>query len=325
MKRVGFWGAVIVLSGLSSLILSGPLFKFEPRESAAVIAAVHDARDIDQYLAEKESKVERLRADLAKAVVWANADKRRTPYSIIYIHGFPASRGETAPLFEDIAKELGANLFYTRLKGHGLDDGGEAFATIGAQDWYDDAREALAIGRRIGERVIVVGMSTGAALTLPLIAENRNASDIAAHIMISPNYCPVDDRARFISGPFGPSLARVLIGKYREFETENAAHRYYWTPRQRAEGVATMMDVVNAANRLDLRGLRVPTLTLYSKRDTVVSVPLIESKHASIGASVKKIVDLPEANGHLIAGSAVAPQGLAAAKREILSFLKEAL
>jgi alpha-beta hydrolase superfamily lysophospholipase len=39
---------------------------------------------------------------------------------------------------------------------------GAEFASISAQDWLDDARETLAIGRRIGERVVMIGTSTGA-------------------------------------------------------------------------------------------------------------------------------------------------------------------
>ncbi|MDD4273595.1 MAG: hypothetical protein PHG14_07705 [Desulfobacter postgatei] len=37
----------------------------------------------------------------------------------VYIHGFSATRKETAPLSDLVAKTLNANLFYTRLSGHG--------------------------------------------------------------------------------------------------------------------------------------------------------------------------------------------------------------
>lgn len=319
------FGVLVVVASLFSILLSGPLFKFEPLPSNGIVSRVNEAADLDAYLANEEAKVANLKPDLAKAIVWATPEKKRTPLAIVYVHGFSASRGESSPVFEDLAKELGANLFFTRLTAHGLNDEGRSFATLRAQSLIDDAREALAIGRRLGERVILVGMSTGAALTLQLIAENRNASDIAAHVMISPNYCPVDERARLISGPLGPTLARVFVGTYREFEPENAAHKYFWTSRYRAEGIAAMMDVVNAVDRMDLSIIRVPTLTLYSKKDSVVSVPLIEKKHAEIGAGVKEIVDLPEARGHLVAGSAVAPEAIEPAERVIRRFLEKAL
>ncbi len=290
-----------------------------------MIEAIGNASDLDAHLAAEEAKVAKLKPDLAKAIVWASPAKKRTPLSIVYIHGFSASRGEFSPVFENVAKELGANVYFTRLAAHGLDDAGESFATLTAQALMDDAREALAIGRRIGERVILVGMSTGAALTLELIAENKSASDIAAHVMISPNYCPADSRARFLSGPLGRTLARFAIGTHRSFKPANDAHRYYWTSSYRSEGVAAMMDLVNAVDRMDLSQIRVPTMTLYSKKDSVVSVPLIESKHAEIGAGLKKIVDLPEAEGHLVAGDAVAPQATKAAEREILAFIKGVL
>ena len=81
------------------------------------------------------------------------------------------------------------------------------FATATAQDWLDDAREALAIGRRIGDRVVLIGISTGALLATMAALED-NSPDIAALVLLSPNFAIRDWRGRFISGPLG-RLART--------------------------------------------------------------------------------------------------------------------
>ena len=59
---------------------------------------------------------------------------------------------------------LGANLFYTRLTGHGQD--GAAMAEGSVNAWINDYAEAMAIGRAIGDKVVVIGTSTGASLAI---------------------------------------------------------------------------------------------------------------------------------------------------------------
>ena len=60
----------------------------------------------------------------------------QTQWAVVYIHGFSASRMETAPLADTIATALGANLFYARLAGHGR--GGAAMGEPSVQDWLAD-------------------------------------------------------------------------------------------------------------------------------------------------------------------------------------------
>ena len=321
----GIFGIIILMSGVA---FSGLLFPFRPQPSPQIEVAVQAAHDLDQYLVNEESHVAHLKNDLAKGIVWAFPDKRRTPVSIIYLHGFSASRGESAPLFNEIGQALGGNVFYTRFTAHGLNDNGESFSTLTAQNFIDDAREALALGRRIGERVVIVGMSTGAPAALALISENNlnnAAKDIAALILISPNYRPADPRTRILSGPLGPWITRLLVGERRGFKPVNEAHAYLWTPEYRSEGIAGMMDLVNFGSRMDLAPVQVPTLTLYTNKDDVVDLSLIRSRHEEIGAPFKRIVDLPGATNHVLASGAVTPESVPEAKKQILSFLKEAL
>src|SRR6478752_7796492 len=116
------------------------------------------------YLSRREAAHAGVKPGLAKAVIWNDPTARhKTPLSLVYIHGFSASRKDIAPVIESLAGTLGANAFLTRLAAHGRATSAE-FATVTPQDWLNDAREALAIGRRVGDRVILIGTSTGALL-----------------------------------------------------------------------------------------------------------------------------------------------------------------
>jgi pimeloyl-ACP methyl ester carboxylesterase len=203
-------------------VLSGPLFPFTPLPSdiADVVAKVPD---VDLYLSRREAQHAEIKPDQAKIILWNDpAARSKTPLALVYIHGFSASRKDVAPVVETLAGALGANAFLTRLAAHGRTSPAE-FAAVSAQDWLDDAREALAIGRRIGDRVILIGISTGALLATMAALED-NSPDIAALVLLSPNFALRDWRAKFISGPLGRVLARLIIGKEHSFQPDSSGH-----------------------------------------------------------------------------------------------------
>ena len=80
-----------------------------------------------------------------KHVVWAGEPGVRTPVSLLYIHGFSATGQELRPLPDLVAADLGANLHFTRLTGHGQDGAAMGRATLA--DWTRDMAEALEIAR----------------------------------------------------------------------------------------------------------------------------------------------------------------------------------
>jgi alpha-beta hydrolase superfamily lysophospholipase len=324
-KLLFFLPVVVFLGFAAGVIFSGLLFPWRPLPTSSSVERVAQATDLDQYLRDREARFAKVKPDLASGIVWLDPVKKdKTPLSVIYLHGFSASRGETAPLMDNVAHDIGANLYYPRLNCHGMDDGGESCADVTAQDWLDDSREALAIGRRIGEKVVIVGMSTGAPLAIELAFENEQAKDLAALVLISPNHSPRAFGAQIVSGPLGAQLAHLLIGKYRSFPPSNAAHGYFWTTRYRSEAVVAMMDLVNYVRGLDFSEIKIPVLTLYTHNDKVVDVPLIVSRHKEFGSSLKEIIDLPQATRHEMASQALAPEVVKPASDVIEDFIKKA-
>ena len=252
-------GVGLALVAAACAVLAGPLFPFHPAPDRGIAAAVARATDLDAYLASEEAGVSGVKPALRKGIVWHDTlERARTPFAIVYLHGFSASRAELSPVIEQVGARIRANVFFTRLAAHGRVDG-EAFADVHPQQWMDDAREALAIGRRIGERVVVVGMSTGALLALQLAAEQPDSAGFAALVLISPNHEPADRRARFIAGPLGRMLAHAIVGPRRSYEASNASHAELWTTTYRSEGLVALMDLVNGTRRLDLSRITYPT------------------------------------------------------------------
>lgn len=295
-----------------------------------------DLSQLDAWLAEQESRVPNLVPGAEKMVRWASEPGTRTPLSIIYLHGFSATRQELVPVFDRVSDSLSANIFYTRFAGHGRDQ--DAMGEPRLRDWVADTREAWRIGRLIGDRVVVVGTSTGAPLAAWLAAHGAGeplpggapnqpaeagpasqpvapntdpasaANQPAALILISPNFAPADSRARMLLWPGGRLLARIFSGPYRSFEPENEQHERYWTARYPSESLVTMMEAVRLGRRANLESIRAPSLVVYTERDDVVSVPAIKEAFDRLGSPHKELLELPGADRHVLAGDILSPQ-----------------
>ena len=160
------WGLLIFLALVILVGVLGPRVKYDEVNLDPITLDL-SIDEIDGYVAGKESQVEFLKEDNEARVVWADSSHQKTAYSVVYLHGFSASQGEGAPIHTLIADSIGANLFLARLRDHGLGTK-EAFREVTPQDWIDDTKEALAIGRLLGEQVIVVSCSTGGTLSIAL-------------------------------------------------------------------------------------------------------------------------------------------------------------
>ena len=124
---------------------------------------------VDAYFDKVEADIPNLRPAARKRVVWAGGKGERTPLSVVYLHGFSASAEEIRPVPDRVAEALGANLIYTRFKGHGRD--GDAMAEARVRDWMADTAEALAAGRAVGEEVLVIATSTGASIATAALVQ----------------------------------------------------------------------------------------------------------------------------------------------------------
>ena len=269
--------------------------------------------DVEAFVARREGGHADLRPGAAARVTWADPQAPgRTALAVIYLHGFSATRQETAPLAARLAAALGANLFEARLRGHGRSQ--DALGEATAEQWLEDAAQALAIGRLLGERVVVVGCSTGATLAAWLAGDGR-APGVGALILISPNFAIGHPAASLLSGPWGSALAHAIEGPYRSFRPVNAAHAAAWTTRYPTRAAVEVAALVAFVRASDLGAVSAPTLVVYSRRDAVVDPAATEACFARLGAPAKRLVAFEEAEDpahHVLAGEILSPTATAA-------------
>jgi pimeloyl-ACP methyl ester carboxylesterase len=280
--------------------------------------------DPDAYLAESESRFADIRPGLEKQIVWNDPlTKTKTPFSLIYLHGFSASSGELRPVPDLVAARLGANLFFTRLAGHGQT--GEALGKATVEAWLDDTAEAIAIGERIGQRVIVMATSTGAALATWALAEPDLSKNISAAIFFSPNYGLSARGAFLLGGPFARQIAHAVIGPTRSFEPANALHAKLWTQEYPTDALLPMARTIALANSARLERIRVPALFFHSPQDKTVKSANIIRNARRWGAPHRLVAveNSGDPSAHVLAGDALSPSTTETVVDQIIDWLRD--
>jgi len=293
MKRFVF----LIIPPIVLLIALGPRPKmgsYSPRLSQL-------PENLDAWLRESESPFP-LRPNVSKTILWTSS-KKSTPKSLIYLHGFSATRREISPVVEKVSRQITANAFFTRLKGHGMT--GTEIAQVTPSDWFHDAEEALGIGKRIGKKVIVIGMSSGATLAIWLASRHP---EILAVILVSPNFSPKDKRANILLWPWGVRLLKFFVGPERSWKPKNSSQAEIWTYRYPLEALVPMALLTKESLSTDLEKITMPVLTLFTDRDETVDTELIKKTFRRFGSKVKDLIEVKEAKEHVLAGDATSPE-----------------
>ena len=253
--------------------------------------------------------------------VRANGEAR-TAWSVVALHGFTATRQETAPLAETVASLLQANLYEARLSGHGLTE--NPLANVRAENWLQDAADALATGAAIGDRIIVIGTSTGATLAAAML-DHELAKNIDTIVMISPNFEPRDPNAHWLTRPAGPLLANLAVGDTRCWEPRNELQEQYWSTCYPTAAAVEMMRLVDRANRLLPADIPQRLLMFYASDDTVVSPQAALEVFNATGSPQKAAVeirDAGDASHHVLAGDILSPESTQRMAEAIVGFIE---
>lgn len=264
--------------------------------------------DPQAYVAKVEAAVSGIRDGLEKEIVWANPMVHaRTPLSIVYVHGFSASKGEVRPLADEVADQLDANLFYTRLTGHGQD--GAAMTQGSVNAWINDYEEALAIGRAIGDKVIVISTSTGGSLAAWAATQPGASAGVAAIAFISPNFGVKASGADILTMPWGKQIAELVAGKERSYEPRNALHEKFWTTKYPIAATQPMQALTELAYGAPVEKADIPALFIFSDSDKVVRPDRTREIAGRWGAphELVPVDDTGDPDHHVIAGDALSP------------------
>ena len=167
----------------------------------------------------------------------------KTPVSILHIHGFSACRQETAPVAEQLANRLGAHLVEARLAGHGLTS---QAMEASAEDWLQSVTDGMDLAHRLGERILIIGTSTGAPLgcwAAKVLAE-RYGSPLAMMYM-APNFGINQSFAWLLTLPGSRFFIPLILGATRTWEAESQAVAKYWSTSYSTLAVIEMQKVVD--------------------------------------------------------------------------------
>ncbi len=277
--------SISLISAMIGLIYIGSRVNID--KSIKPVRLPKDLEDLELFIQEKEKKINDIIPGTEKIIVWSNPlKKQKTKTALIYIHGFSSTQKDIDPVPENVAKNLKANIFYTRLTGHGR--GSNALAKASVNDWINDLVEAIEIGKKIGDNVVIISFSTGASLSLWLAAEVKNMNDkILALVFISPNFGVKQSSSEFLLWPWGKAIARIIIGTNRSWEPLNPQQGRYWTTSYPVEALLPMMETVKLAREAKVEEIKQPTLIIFSPFDQVVNTQKIENIFSSSSEATK--------------------------------------
>jgi len=300
----------------------GALWFLGPREEVPVVelgGVEGNIQQVAQLFASEEAAQPGLTPGVEKRIIFADGPTK-TEWSVVYLHGFSATSEEIRPVPDQVAKALGANLFYARFTGHG--QSGEALGAARAEDWINDTREAMTVGAMLGEKTLVMGTSTGA--TFGALAAHTDAA--SRFVFFAPNFALQAPGRQLLTQPLARHWVPLLVGAERSWEPVNPDHGKYWTTSYPTVAVMPLAAVTKAARDADYSDVTAPALVFLSDADQVVKPEVTRDVMANWGG-VAEIVALEMGEGddpfaHVIAGDILSPGQTEKVVAKILGWLE---
>ncbi|SMG52179.1 Esterase/lipase [Arenibacter troitsensis] len=285
-----------------------------------------DLTKLQNSILEKERLNTKIKANNEAQILWYDSIPRKTEYSILYLHGWSASHEEGAPLHRELGQRYGANVYLPRLEGHGIQEE-QAMLQLTATDYFESAKEALAVAKQIGDKVIVMGTSTGGTLALYLAQGDK---DIASLLLYSPNIRIYDPSAFLLSGPWGLEIAKTIMDSDFYESEADSLKQSYWTTKYRVEALTQLQALLDETMKPEVfQHIDQPTFLGYyykneEEQDKVVSVSALLEMYEELGvdSSLKRKVAFPEVGNHVMT-SYITSKDLESVKRETIGFLED--
>ena len=309
------------------IVIAGAAFALGPRPDANDAITFDPASvgtDLDVYLQTAEAEVPNLKPGAEKQIIWANpVAKEKTPLSIVYVHGFSATKHETRPVPDNVASVLGANLYFTRFRGHGRDGDGMTDASV--QGWANDFAEAIEIGERLGDRIIIMATSNGGMISTWGLAKPEFSENVAGIVFSSPNFELQALSTWLANIPWAETILPAVAGRQRSWEPTNELHGKWWTTSYPSRAIFPMTAMLKLVKNIDKSGIKVPALFFYSPEDKVIVPEEIEKVIGEWGGptEVVKIQNTADRYNHVIMGDILSPENTAGATSKIVEWIRQ--
>lgn len=315
-----------VLIGMAGLLwLLGP---YEPADLEADFDPLRFGEGVEVYFETVEAQFDDITPGTEKRVIWQEGfEERRTPVSVLYVHGFSATSEEIRPVPDHIADALGANLVYTRLQGHGRP--GDALGEATVAGWMNDLAEGLAAARAVGDRVVVLSTSTGGTLAAAAARDPVLADRVAAMIFVSPNFGINDPAAGLLTWPAARYWVPLAVGDRRRFEPASPEQGMFWTTDYPMTAVIVMAALVKEVMAQDMAQVTIPALFWFSPDDHIVRPDKTAEMAARWGGPVSiQTVSMgagDDPDSHVVAGDIMSPGQTGPATTAMLAWLATVL
>jgi esterase/lipase len=300
-----------------------------PKYDTILPVITTSGKDLEQFIATQESKFD-IKPENESCIIWADTNKQKTPYSILYLPGFTASQAEADPIHKNIAKKFKCNLYLARLYGHGLKDTLHTFEDFTVDKYWESAKEAFVITKQLGTKVIIMSTSTGGTLSLKLAAEYN---DIVAQVMMSPNIAINDGNAWLLNNNWGKQIASLVKGSSTFYSSrQDSVYKKYWNHRYNVNGAVELEELLESSmTNTTFKKVDEPTCLLYyykdeKNQDPVVKVSAMKDMFEKISTLTNAKEQHPIANaGNHVIGSYLQSKDLVTVEEKITNFLIKVL
>lgn len=318
---------LIIIVVLAVIYLLGPSPE-TPEYSMNMPAVPAQSASLENFVRSSEA-MHKIKPGNEARIVWANdLLKQKTPYAIVYLHGFSASPEEGNPIHTTIAKEYGYNLYLARLAEHGLDTV-EPMINLTPDAYWESAKQALAIGKQLGDKVILMGTSTGGTNALQLAA--AFPKDIDALVLMSPNVAIFNDKAYLLNNPWGLQIAKAITGDDHVTSSDDRdIFKEYWYHHYPIQAAVQLQELLETTmTKETFEKVTQPTLLLYYYKDSihqdsVVSVAAMLNMFDEVASAKKVKKALPNTGDHVI-GSYIKSKDLRSVQVAINDFMQQTL
>lgn len=323
-----YWISLIILVLLAITYFTGPV-PDEPEYTLEMPKVPSGLPALETYVEDSERKMP-TRKDNQARIEWYNGEPSTTEYSIVYLHGFAGSYRDGYPVNKNVANKLKANIYYARWAGHGLRPQASLEDFSGKEAWKS-AKEALAIGKQIGKKVIIMSTSTGGTLAFKLAAEYPE--DVHALINMGPNLEDDQPGTFVLNTPWGYEIASLIsFGKNKKIEHEQEIATQYWDTIYPSRALVDLQVLVETTMiPQTFKKVKSPVLTLYyhknfMQEDEHVEVDIYEETHRLLSTPDSMVVLKPLATPetHFV-GSDIKSKDIKIVEKAIEDFLRNKL
>ena len=270
MLRIILYITATVVSIFVAIAIYGSILFFGGDKLVADFEKVEIIGNIENYIFEKESMIENIAPKAIKRIIWQDQlIKSATEYSIIFIHGFSVTSYIHEESVMKFANALNANVFFTRLSGHGVPY--EGLNKLTAANMLKDTAEAIEIGSQIGNKVILIGHSLGGALST-LISEDVNfQKKIDGVVLFAPGNSGITKMISLMA------FAALFLNKIENdpFETFQLPVDQNWdkyfTTTLDTSVIFEISKIIMATDKVDYQSITMPLIIFYDENDILVN------------------------------------------------------